>query len=271
MAADKSSASGVCMCTYLMFDVFHAHTIDCTLKTPYRSPRTGVWGKGCGPLGARLAVCSAQCTLSWVVRMSSSFTSSQPDRFLISNLSACAVCGALRCSRLCAALRWWCLMQPAPARRVVCLCLFVRLLLLSSLTTIYLIFSSSCLPACLSHPPSPPHVYVHARHTAAAPFHAISAASSLAYPPLPLSRPNSLSIANPRRNRPRCPSVHAILARVPHFSPLLLEHRSLLALPGLTLHTSAARLACRLVHINPRPPRRSALLPPSSAATWKKP
>ena len=124
------------------------------------------------------------------------------------------------------------------------------------------------LPACLSHPPSPPHVYVHARHTAAAPFHAISAASSLAYSPLPLSRPNSLSIANPRRSTQ---PVHAILACVPHFSPLLLEHRSLSAPPGLTLHTSAARLACRLVHINPRPPRRPALLPPSSAGTWKKP
>ena len=47
-------------------------------------------------------------------------------------------------------------------------------------------------------------------------------------------------------------TVHAILARVP-----LLEHRSLSAPPGLTLHTSAARLACRLVHINPRPPQKS--------------
>ena len=167
-------------------------------------------------------------------------------------------------------------MQPTPARRVLSVSVsdsiqFIvpssRLVSsrLPSLTHTY-------LSSCLSHPPSPPHVYVHARHTAAAPFHAISAASSLAYPPLPLSRPNSLSIANLRRNRPRCPSVHAILARVPHFSPLLLEHRSLLALPGLTLHTSAARLACRLVHINPRPPPSlAALLPPSSAGTWKKP
>ena len=163
-------------------------------------------------------------------------------------------------------------MQPTPARRVLSVSVsdsiqFIvpssRLVSsrLPSLTHTY-------LSSCLSHPPSPPHVYVHARHTAAAPFHAISAPSSLAYPPLPLSRPNSLSIANPRCNRP---SVHAILARVPHFSPLLLEHRSLSAPPGLTLHTSAARLACRLVHINLRPPRRPALLLPSSAGTWKKP
>lgn len=74
------------------------------------------------------------------------------------------------------------------------------------------------------------------------------------------------------KSTPQQPSVHAILARVPHFSPLLLEHRSLSPPPGLTLHTSAARLACRLVHINPRPPPSlAALLPPSSADTWKKP
>ena len=159
-------------------------------------------------------------------------------------------------------------MRPAAARRVFS----VRLSVSIHRTLVYsLSLTHSSSASYLSHPPSPPHVYVHARHTAAAaaaPFHAISAPSSLAYSPLPLSRPNSLSIANPRCNRP---SVHAILARVPHFSPLLLEHRSLSAPPGLTLHTSAARLACRLVHINLRPPHRPALLPPSSAGTWKKP
>ena len=116
---------------------------------------------------------------------------------------------------------------------------------------------------------SPCALYVHARHTAAAPFHAISAPSSLAYPPLPLLLPNSLSIANPLCSEP---NVHAICWRVPHFSPLLLEHRSLSALPGLTLHSSAAHLACRLVHISPRSPRRAALLLllSSSTGTWKK-
>lgn len=162
-------------------------------------------------------------------------------------------------------------MQPTAARQVLCLCLHPSIVRSTRLlshahsnpSTFYL------LPAYLSHPPSPPHVYVHARHTAATSFHAISAASSLAYSPLPLSQPNSLSIANPRRTSP---SAHAILARVPHLSPLLLEHRSLSAPPGLTLHTFAARLACRLVHINPRPPQSlAALLPPSSAGTWKKP
>lgn len=192
--------------------------------------------------------------------MSSSFTS-QPDRFRISNLSACAVGGALQSSVCCVAVVPDATSSSPPCR------LFrspssARLVFPLTLQPIFLL-----LP-CLSHPPSPTHVYVHARHTAAAPFHAISAPSSLAYPPLPLSPPSPLSIAIPRRIRP---SVHAILARVPHFSPLLLEHRSLSAPPGLTSHTSAARLACRLVHINPRPPRRPALLPTSSAGTWKKP
>ena len=159
-------------------------------------------------------------------------------------------------------------MQPTAARRVLC-SLFLSPSIHRTLVLVSSSLSYSHLSSFLSHPPSPPHVYVHARHTAAAPFHAISAASSLAYSPLPLSRPNSLSIANPRRSTQ---PVHAILARVPHFSPLLLEHRSLSAPPGLTLHTSAARLACRLVHINPRPPPSlAALLPPSSAGTWKKP
>ena len=124
---------------------------------------------------------------------------SQPDRFLISNLSACAVCAAVQSEGVCCAALWRCLMQPTSSPPCpLCLCLHPSVVSSSRL------FSHTHhsdlpifypLPVYLSHPPSPPHVYVHARHTAAAPFHAISAASSLAYPPLPLSRPNSLSIA----------------------------------------------------------------------------
>lgn len=76
----------------------------------------------------------------------------QPARSLSNIEPVCLRCVcALRCSRLCAALRWWCLMQPAAARRVVSVSVCSSsLTLLSSLTTVYLIFSSSCLPVSSS-------------------------------------------------------------------------------------------------------------------------
>jgi hypothetical protein len=188
----------------------------------------------------------------------------QPARFLISNLSACAVrCVAVQCVLCCVPDAT----SSPPCRSTVSISAVCRLLSPLPLTDCLLL-------ACLSHPPSPPHaiaavcaLYVHARHTAAAPFHAISAPSSLAYPPLPRPLPNSLSIANPLPQRAQRP-CH-LLART-SFLP---------SAPRAQESVGAAWLD--LAHVRrppglpPRiyqstPPRLAALLRPSSAGTWKK-
>ena len=130
-----------------MFDVFHAHTIDCTLKTPYRSPRTAL-GKRLRALGARLAVCSAQCTLS--CRESACVCHRPPpaSQIAFEYRTCLPALWAVHCSQACAALRW-CLMQPAAARRVVSFG-HHRPLVSSSLSHSNL--SSCSCPACLILP-----------------------------------------------------------------------------------------------------------------------